>query len=108
LGLQKYFAYGFIPAPHSPYAQVFKIPAGCNLVVDTRTLVPKTTRYWDFVLDPAAPVDDVRSRAESSEQLRFLLHQAVRRQMRSDVPVGVFLSGGLDSSTIAHFAAKEV
>ena len=55
----------------------------------------------------AAPMT-VRSRAESSEQLRFLLHQAVRRQMRSDVPVGVFLSGGLDSSTIAHFAATEV
>ncbi len=108
LSVQKYFAYGFIPAPHSLYSHVFKIPAGCNVVVDTRTLALQISCYWDFVLEPSTGRDDIRSRAKLSEQLRFLLGQAVQRQMRSDVPVGVFLSGGLDSSTIAYFAAAHV
>jgi asparagine synthase (glutamine-hydrolysing) len=104
LSLQKYFAYGFIPSPHSLYEQVFKLPAGCNLLVDTRTLRCSLTRFWDYAVEPAD--DDRQSIPELAERLRDLVGQAVRRQMQSDVPVGVFLSGGVDSSAISYFAAK--
>ena len=43
--VQKYFAYGFIPAPHSLYRDVFKIPAGCSLIVDTRSFACRLVRY---------------------------------------------------------------
>jgi asparagine synthase (glutamine-hydrolysing) len=104
LSVRKYFAYGFIPAPHSIYAHIYKLPAGCNLTLDTRTLTYRTTRYWDFVLEPD---DSMRHRLpDLTAELRGLLGQAVRRQMQSDVPVGVFLSGGIDSSAIACYAAE--
>jgi asparagine synthase (glutamine-hydrolysing) len=104
LAVQKYFAYGFIPAPYSLYENVHKVPAGCNVTIDVRTLEQQTTRYWDFV---GAPIDaPVRRIADVADELRALLLQAVARQMQSDVPVGVFLSGGIDSSAIAYFAAR--
>ena len=104
--VQKYFAYGFIPAPHSLYEQIFKVPAGCNLIVDTRTLAYRVARHWDFSLEEAE--DSSRETDEErADTLRVLLRQAVRRQLRSDVPVAVFLSGGIDSSSISYFAARE-
>ena len=88
------------------YADIYKLPAGCSLTVDTRTLDYRVTRYWDYVLEP----DDSPGAGEvtqACERLRATLAQAVRRQCRSDVPFGVLLSGGIDSSAIAHFAASE-
>ena len=106
--VQKYFAYGFIPAPRSLYRDVFKLPAGCNLTVDTRTLASHLTRYWDYTLPESAdPQPRAVSEAQLAEELRLLLRNAVRRQLHADVPVGVFLSGGLDSSAITYFATKE-
>ncbi|HYU78730.1 MAG TPA: asparagine synthase (glutamine-hydrolyzing), partial [Vicinamibacterales bacterium] len=106
LSIRKYFAYGFIPAPHAIYEHVFKLPAGCNLSVDAQTLATRLTRYWDFSLEAADTHHD-RNEAELAEELRGLLQAAVRRQLQSDVPIGVFLSGGIDSSAIAYYAARE-
>lgn len=52
LSLQKYFAYGFIPAPRSLYANIFKLPGGHNLFVNVKSLDFKICKYWSFCIEP--------------------------------------------------------
>lgn len=107
LSLKKYFAYGYIPAPHSLYERVHKLPGGFNLLLDTSNLELTLRRYWDFVLEPLDRIPE-NPEEEWGEQLRTLLEEAVRKRLMSDVPLGIFLSGGIDSSAITAFAAKHV
>ncbi|MEO6846822.1 MAG: asparagine synthase (glutamine-hydrolyzing), partial [Chthoniobacterales bacterium] len=105
LAMQKYFAYGYIPAPHSILSRVWKLPAGHNLTYDLRTQAVELRSYWELKLEPfeQIPAD---AEAQWSEEIRRLLEQSVKRRMISDVPLGVFLSGGIDSSAVAYYAAK--
>jgi asparagine synthase (glutamine-hydrolysing) len=105
LSVQKYFAYGFIPAPHSLYESIRKLPGGHNLFVEAGRPAPVVRPYWDFRLDPSNHLAE-RTEADLAEELRSLLRNAVARHLMSDVPVGLFLSGGLDSSTITRFATE--
>ena len=107
LALQKYFGYGYIPAPHSLYENIYKLPAGHSFWYQLNTRTLTVQKYWDFVLEPFEhlPKNPV---AKWSEQLRELLDQAVQRRLMSDVPLGVFLSGGIDSSAIAVLASKHI
>ncbi len=107
VALRKYFAYGYIPAPHAYFEGVSKLPGGCNLEFDLERRALKTWRYWQFKLDPCTqlPADPDRV---FGEQLRELLAKAVRRRLVADVPIGTFLSGGIDSSAISVLAAREV
>lgn len=104
LAIQKYFAHGYIPSPHSIYQGIQKLPAGSNLIFDLAHPRARIERYWRFELEPG--VDAGPSNEDAwDEELREKLDRAVRRRMRADVPVGVFLSGGIDSSAIAALAA---
>ncbi len=103
--LRKYFGYGFIPAPLSVLEGVRKLPAGHSFTCDVATRRVELQRYWAFVLEPAErePPDPVGT---WGEELRSLLDQAVRRRLVADVPVGIFLSGGIDSSAVTALAAR--
>src|SRR6266478_5806060 len=105
LALRKLFAYGYLPAPHAMYEGSAKLPGGHFMTVDLRTFEARIEAYWRFVLEPdetlAARGDD-----ELAAELRHLLLQAVDRRLVSDVPVGIFLSGGLDSSGVLAAAAR--
>lgn len=104
LGLQKLFAYGYIPAPNTLLQNVFKLPAGHQMTVDLKTLETTITKYWEFRLTPdegLIPAND----DELAQQLQDLISQSVARRLVSDVPLGVFLSGGIDSSAILSAAA---
>jgi asparagine synthase (glutamine-hydrolysing) len=107
--LMKYFGYGYIPAPNTILEHVHKLPGGHSFVFECATFTLKITRYWAFVLEPWAgseiPKDPERV---WGEELRARLDVAVKRRLVADVPVGVFLSGGIDSSAITAFAAKHV
>lgn len=109
--LKKYFAYGYIPAPNSILENVFKLPGGNSLVldVDDPALTPRIEKYWDYVIEPFAgaeiPADPERV---WGEELRARLESAVQRRLVADVPVGIFLSGGIDSSAITAFASRHV
>ncbi len=106
LSLAKYFAYGFIPGPRSLYRGVKKLPAGCNLIYDLKNYHLHVVPYYSFCLEP----DDAlfsQEDAKLAEELNSLLRQAVARRLEADVPLGVFLSGGLDSSAIAALAVDE-
>ena len=104
--LQKFFAYALVPAPCSLIEGVWKLPGGHNLIFDVGD-APVTKRYWRFEIEP----DDRmmrRSRTELGEELVETLERAVKRRLMADVPLGVFLSGGIDSTAVAALAAKHV
>jgi len=104
--LQKLFAYGFIPAPRSLYETVQRLPGGHSMTVDLeRPGEPLVRKYWEFAIEPAQQVP-ANAEAAWGEELRHLVGQAVRRRLMSDVPLGVFLSGGIDSSAVLAYATE--
>jgi asparagine synthase (glutamine-hydrolysing) len=107
LSLQKYYAYGYIPSPSSLYENIYKLPSGSGMTVSLSSLKHSIKRYWHFTLNPLTKIPK-KPEEEWGEHIRFLLHQSVKRRLTSDVPIGVFLSGGIDSSAIAAYAAKEM
>jgi asparagine synthase (glutamine-hydrolysing) len=128
LSLKKYFAYCFIPAPRSIYERVSKLPGGHSFSFELDAdAMPRVWRWWEFVIEPDdrwLSVGDLIAAgktkgnrinrdwnelvAELSSQLRATLEAATKRRLMADVPLGVFLSGGIDSSAIAAFAARHV
>jgi asparagine synthase (glutamine-hydrolysing) len=103
--LQKFFAYGYIPAPHALYAGARKLPGGHHLTFDLDSGSITVKAYWQFRLEPDENIGDEDEPA-LAEELRHLLAQAVKRRLISDVPLGVFLSGGIDSSAVLAMAAR--
>jgi asparagine synthase (glutamine-hydrolysing) len=105
--LQKLFAYGFIPSPRSLYKGIHRLPAGHQMAFALeRPGEVKVRKYWEFAIEPTTDIP-ANPEAVWGEELRHLLAQAVRRRLMSDVPLGVFLSGGIDSSAILAFATPE-
>ncbi|CAN5786454.1 asparagine synthase (glutamine-hydrolyzing) [soil metagenome] len=104
--LQKFFAYALIPAPHSAIEGIWKLPAGHNLILELNAS-PRVSRYWRFALETDEALNR-RSDEDLAEQLREILDRAVKRRLMSDVPLGVFLSGGIDSTAVAALAARHV
>jgi len=94
--LNDYLSFGIIPQPRTIYKRVSKLRAGHYLLVRDEKLSVK--RYWEP--DGREQIDC--SFDEAREHVRTLVGESVRRQMVSDVPVGVFLSGGVDSSIVAY------
>ena len=107
IALKKYFAYGYIPAPHCILEGARQLPAGHSFFYHLGSGRLDLERYWEFVLEPRddIPADPITT---WGEELRALLSRAVQRRLTADVPVGVLLSGGIDSSAIAALAAKHV
>ena len=91
--LPQYLAWEYIPAPRTPFTGIHKLPPAALLTIDASG--PRQEIYWQ--LKPEAPITDAR---EAEEGLRAHLERSVRLQMEADVPVGAFLSGGLDSSAL--------
>ncbi len=83
---------------------VHQIPPGHHMIVTERHV--QVTPYWDFNYPPAARTVPARPDAEYAEEFRHVLEEAVRIRLRADVPVGVYLSGGLDSCSVLGLAAR--
>ncbi len=94
-----YAALGYVPAPLTMIAGISKLPPAHHLVADRSGIT--LHRYWDAAAAAAAP-----SRRDGPAALREVLLASVERELMSDVPVGVFTSGGLDSSLLAAAAAR--
>jgi asparagine synthase (glutamine-hydrolysing) len=89
----------YIPAPRTIYQGVFKLMPGHMLAVEDSTV--KITQYWDV---PYQPVHN--SEEECAEILSGLIGESIRRHLMSDVPLGAFLSGGIDSSTVVGYMSR--
>jgi asparagine synthase (glutamine-hydrolysing) len=103
ISLQQYLALEHIPPPRSIIKGISKLPAGSYMVCDESGL--RVTRYWDPDLarsEGRKPASLARAKGELLERLR----EAVRLELISDVPLGVFLSGGLDSSAVAAMMSE--
>ncbi len=97
-----FLALKYVRAPRSPFEDVRKLLPGHYLAVGPSGV--SQAQYWRLA-DYSQPV--AINEADAIERLRWLLQDAVRIRLRSDVPVGAFLSGGIDSSTIALYAAQQ-
>jgi asparagine synthase (glutamine-hydrolysing) len=96
-----FLAFGYVPPDRTIYRNIHTLPPAHYLEWDGKTV--RTQRYWHPRFDPQ-PI----SLDDAAEKLRALLEQAVRRQMVADVPVGAFLSGGHDSSTVVALMQQQV
>lgn len=105
--LQKYFAYGYIPAPLALLDGCAKLPGGCYLTYDLDDDALAVRSYWRFRIEPDVSLCE-KSEEALAEELRALFVQAAKRRLMSDVPLGIFLSGGIDSSGVLAGAAQQI
>lgn len=94
--------HGYIPAPHSIYQGIAKLQPGCLLTLSLAERTPKLMTYWSgkSVVEQGLAQPFTGTPEQAVDTLESLLKDAVRKQMMADVPLGAFLSGGVDSSTI--------
>jgi len=100
--LYHYLGYEFIPAPMTMFKNIFKLPPGHYLIYEKGRI--EINKYWDLEF-----LSDRKEATEFyKEKIVELLNKSVKRRLISDVPLGVFLSGGLDSSTVVAFMRKSI
>ena len=102
--LDTYLSLGYIPAPETMFNGIYKLPAAHTLSItqDQYNIQP----YWDIVYDDPSKNGKPKTEQEYAECLQGLLQDAVRARLMSDVPLGAFLSGGIDSSMIVALMSQ--
>jgi asparagine synthase (glutamine-hydrolysing) len=100
--LALYMRHNYVPSPHCIYKGLNKLQPGCILTLDFSTAAPQIRRFWSAkeIAQKGEELQLQATDAEAVEQLHQLLLRAVRLRMIADVPLGAFLSGGIDSSTV--------
>ena len=99
--MRQFLAFDYVPAPLSIYENIYKLPAAHLLTLEKGEI--KIQKYWNLNFEKRNPAPSIE---EAAAELRDLLAKAVKSQLVSDVPLGVLLSGGVDSSSVAAFAQK--
>jgi len=99
--VSKYLAYEYVPSPYSIFKGIRKLEAASSIAV-AGGKVSESKRYWDMRFAPQASLD-IR---EMKSRLVTLLKESVRKRLVSDVPLGVFLSGGIDSSAVVAMMSR--
>jgi len=104
LAIEEYFAYGYVPEPRTVYQGMYKLPPGYTLLLKAGAPMPQPKQFWDVPFKPVGPM----SESEAGEELIARLREAVRIRLVAEVPLGAFLSGGVDSSAVVAAMAKEI
>ncbi|MYN25115.1 XrtA/PEP-CTERM system amidotransferase [Duganella levis] len=102
LAIEDYFAYGYIPEPRTVFTQIRKLEPGHTLLVRHGSATGATQRYWDVPFQRRPII----SQAQAADELIARLREAVRIRMVAEVPLGAFLSGGVDSSAVVAMMAQ--
>lgn len=105
--LDCYLSMGYVPGEHCLIQGVNKLPPAHAILFDCAVGTIKVWRYWNLPEQDAFPAASQREEVELLDELEVLLEDAVRRQLVADVPVGVLLSGGVDSSLITAMAVRQ-
>lgn len=99
--IEEYFAYGYVAEPRTIYRQALKLPPAHTLTVKRGQPLPQPRAYWDVPFEPITAM----TQAEAQEELVTLLRESVKIRLVSEVPLGAFLSGGVDSSAVVAMMA---
>ena len=102
--LNEYFTFQNVLTDLTLFKGVRLLPAGCLMTVQIGG-TPAVRRYWDYSFEPDPPTMKM---PEAAEELNRLFNQAVTRQLMSDVPIGCYLSGGMDSGSITSIARRQL
>lgn len=97
-----FLRFQYIPTPHTIYREVFKLPPASYMTVDFDGRRTEPVRYWDIEFKQ----EDGLSDSEWEERAEEVIHESVNAHLVSDVPFGVFLSGGIDSSLVASHMSR--
>jgi asparagine synthase (glutamine-hydrolysing) len=97
-----YLSLGYVPDPLSIFKHISKLPPGHHLTFSNGRITVK--QYWDFQFDPL----ELSAEQDYLEELRSLLDESVRLRLVSDVPLGAFLSGGIDSSVVVGLMSRHL
>jgi asparagine synthase (glutamine-hydrolysing) len=102
--IDAYLSYGYVPAPWAAFKGIYKLPPAHYLTLDLKRagFEKRIERYWSLDYEPKLRIDE----DEACEVLREKMTEAVRLRMISDVPLGAFLSGGVDSSVVVGLMAR--
>ena len=100
IALDSYLSLLYVPSPMTIFKSVRKLPAGHILICTTESM--SLSQYWDV----PCPPPDARSDRELLEELDSILREAVKIRLRSDVPLGAFLSGGVDSTSVVTYMSE--
>ena len=100
IALDEYLVYGYVPTPNTLFKGVLKLPAAHILIYEDGHI--STKRYWDLPFTPTCQDDE----ATAIERTRALLKDAVQVRLMSEVPLGAFLSGGVDSSVVVGLMSQ--
>ncbi|MEL7559373.1 MULTISPECIES: asparagine synthase (glutamine-hydrolyzing) [Stutzerimonas stutzeri subgroup] len=106
VSLARYLQYGNVPAPYSIYKNVFKVEPGSVLCVDAVSLAVDTQHYWSTQDCFSSSTPRNTSADQYVDKLESVLSESVGSQMISDVSLGAFLSGGIDSTTVVALMQK--
>lgn len=102
--LSLYFQFLYVPNPYSIYEDIYKAPSGHIISLDTNTMTLKESEYWSVAaMESSRPTIQPQY---ATEQLETLLIDAISDQLAADVPVGAFLSGGVDSSSVVAIMSE--
>ncbi len=97
--LDLYLTYGYVPSPFTAFKGIEKLPPAHTLTIG-RDGEPRLRRYWELRMSPKRRVETASDAAKVEEEILETLDEATRLRMISDVPLGAFLSGGVDSSAV--------
>jgi asparagine synthase (glutamine-hydrolysing) len=100
IALDEYLMYRYVPAPNTLFKNVLKLPAAHILIYENGRV--STKRYWELPFTPTNKDDE----ATAIERIRVLLKEAVQVRLMSEVPLGAFLSGGIDSSLVVGLMSQ--
>jgi asparagine synthase (glutamine-hydrolysing) len=101
LAVEEYFALGYVAEPRTIFKQARKLPPGHSLCIRRGQPVPEPVEYWDVRFT----LDNKMSEADAQAELVVRLRESVRLRMIAEVPLGAFLSGGVDSSAVVALMA---
>jgi asparagine synthase (glutamine-hydrolysing) len=99
--LSDFFSFKYIPAPHTIFSKIKKLPQACFLTIDLKTKYSAISKYWTLKYR-----EPYISSSEVIESTNNELKRAIEYQMISDVPLGAYLSGGIDSSLLVAIMSK--
>ncbi|QKF73464.1 asparagine synthase (glutamine-hydrolyzing, glutamine amidotransferase class-II domain) [Aliarcobacter faecis] len=100
-----YFRYGYVPEPYTIFEDVYKLEAGYSFTYDLNSFEFTKKQYWDI---STSNEHFINSYETIKKDLKELIIDSIKQRLHSDVPIGVFLSGGVDSSLVSSIVVKEL